>query len=85
MFEDSYPLQNFDFLKCRKMTTAILNIVNIIPIYARVPHSGLFVLVVTLASTSFAMYNIKLATIVQMCLCLKNKQITKIIVIIEII
>ena len=55
------------------MTTAILNIVKVIPIYARVLHSGLFVSVVNLASTSFALCNIKLATIVLMCLCLQNK------------
>ena len=55
------------------MTFAILNIVRAIPIYARVPHSELFVSVVTLASTSFVLCNIKLATIVLMCLCLQNK------------
>ena len=38
-----------------------------------------------LASTSFVLYNIKLATIVLICLCLQNKYITNIIVIIEII
>ena len=55
------------------MTIAILNIVRAIPIYTRVPHSGLFVSVVNLASTSFALCNIKLATIVLICLCLQNK------------
>ena len=55
------------------MTIAILNIVRAIPIYAKVPHSGLFVLVVKLASTSFAFYSIRLATNVLMCLCLQNK------------
>ena len=73
MFENLYLLQNFDFLKCRKMTTAILDIVKVIPIYARVPHSELFVSVVNLASTSFSLYNIRLATIVLMYLCLQNK------------
>ena len=48
-------------------------------------HSGLFVSMVNLASTSFALYNIKLAIIVLMCLCLQNKSITNVIVIIEII
>ena len=52
MFENLYHLQSFDFLKCRNMTTAILNIGKVIPIYARVPHSGLFVSVLTLASIS---------------------------------
>ena len=66
------------------MTVAILNIVSAILIYARVAHSGLFVSLVNLASTSFALYNIKLATIVLMCLCLQNKQMTNGIVIIEI-
>ena len=45
------------------MTTAVLNIVKVIPIYARVPHLGLSVSVVNLASTSLALCNIKLATI----------------------
>ena len=35
------------------MTVAIFNTVRAIPIYARVPLSGLFVSVVNLASTSF--------------------------------
>ena len=73
MFENLYPLQNFDFLERRKMTIAILNIVNAIPMYARGLHSGLFVSVVNLPSTSFALCNIKLATIVLMCLCLQNR------------
>ena len=55
------------------MTVAILIIVRAIPIYARVLHSGLFVSVVNLASTSFALCNIKLATIVPICLCLQNR------------
>ena len=55
------------------MTITIFNIVRAIPIYARVLHSELFVSVVNLASTSFALCNIKLATIVLMCLCLQNK------------
>ena len=49
------------------MTVAILNIVRAIL------HSGLFVSVVNLASTSFALWNIKLATIVLICLCLQNR------------
>ena len=40
--------------------------------YARVLHSELSILVDDLASTSFALCNIKLATIVLMCLCLQN-------------
>ena len=55
------------------MTVAILNTVRAIPIYARVPHSGFFDSVVNLASTSFALYNITLATIVLMCLCLQKQ------------
>ena len=43
MFENLCPLHNFDFLKCRTMTIAILSIVKAIPIYTKVPHSGLFV------------------------------------------
>ena len=66
------------------MTIAMLNIVRAIPMYARVLHSELFVSVVNLASTSFALCNIKLTTIVLMCLCLQNKYITNAIVITEI-
>ena len=55
------------------MTITILNNVRAIPMYARVPHSELSILVDDLASTSFALCNIKLATIVLMCLCLQNK------------
>ena len=55
------------------MTVAILNIVRAIPINARVLHSELFVSVVNLVSSSFALCNIKLATIVLICLCLQNK------------
>ena len=75
MFENLYPLHNFDFLKCRKMTVAILSIVKAIPIYTKVLHLGLFVSVFNfeLASTSIVLYNIKLATIVVICLCLQNK------------
>ena len=70
-FENLYPLHNFDFLKCREMTVTILSIVKAIPIYAKVPHSELYVSVFNfeLASTSFVLYNIKLATIVLICLC----------------
>ena len=55
------------------MTIAILNNVRAIPMYARVLHSELSISVDDLASTSFALCNIKLATIVLMCLCLQNK------------
>ena len=66
------------------MTIAILNNVRAIPMYARVPHSELSIFVGVLASTSFALCNNRLATIVLMCLCLQNKYITSVIVIIEI-
>ena len=66
------------------MTITILNNVRAIPMYARVLHSELSVLVDDLASTSFALCNIKLATIVLMCLCLQNNQITIVTVISEI-
>ena len=66
------------------MTITILNIVRAIPMYARVPLSELSVSVDDLASTSFALCNIRLATIVLICLCLQNKYITNVIVIIEI-
>ena len=49
------------------MTITILNSVRAIPMYARVPHSELFVSVDDLASTSFALCNITLATIILMC------------------
>ena len=55
------------------MTIAILNSVRAIPMYARVLHSELSVSVDDLASTSFALCNVRLATIVLMCLCLQNK------------
>ena len=69
------------------MTVSILSIVKAIPIYVEVLHSGLIVSEFTfeLATTSFVLCNIKLATIVLMCLCLQNKYITNVIVIIEII
>ena len=67
------------------MTIAILNNVTAIPMYARVLHSELFVSVVNLVSISFALCNIKLATIFLMCLCLQNKWITNVIANIEII
>ena len=66
------------------MTTAMLNNVRAIPMYARVPHSESSIFVGVLASTSFALCNNRLATIVLMCLCLQNKYITSVIVIIEI-
>ena len=52
--------------------------------YARVLHSELSIFMGVLASTSFALCNNKLVTIVLMCLCLQNKYITSVIVIIEI-
>ena len=66
------------------MTIAILNNVRAIPMYARVPHLESFIFMGVLASTSFALYNNRLATILLMCLCLQNKYITSVIVIIEI-
>ena len=66
------------------MTIAILNNVRAIPMYARVPYSESSIFVGVLASTSFALCNNRLATIVLMCLCLQNKYITSVIVIIEI-
>ena len=55
------------------MNVAILYIIRAIHMYARVPHSELFVSVDDFASASFVLCNIKLATIVLMCLCLQNK------------
>ena len=66
------------------MTIAILNNVRGIPMYARVPHPESSIFVGVLASTSFALCNNQLVTIVLMCLCLQNKYITSIIVNIEI-
>ena len=66
------------------MTIAILSNVKDIPMYARVPHSESSIFVGLLASTSFALYSNRLATIVLICLCLQNKYITSVIVIIEI-
>ena len=66
------------------MTIAILNNVKAIPMYTRVPHAQSSIFVGVLASTSFALYNNRLATIVLICLCLQNKYITSVIVIIEI-
>ena len=66
------------------MTIAILNNVRAIPMYARVPHSESSTFVGVLASTYFALCNNRLATIVLMCLCLQNKYIANVIVIIEI-
>ena len=54
------------------MTITIPNTVTAIPMYARVLHSELSISMDVLAST-FALCNIKLATIVLMCLCLQNK------------
>ena len=55
------------------MTITILNNVRAIPMYARVLHSDLSISVDDLASTSLALCNTKLATIVLMCLCLQKK------------
>ena len=66
------------------MTIAILNNVKAIPMYARVPHSESSIFMGVLASTSFALYNNRLATIDLMCFSLQNKYITSVIVIIEI-
>ena len=52
--------------------------------YVRVPLSELSIFMGVLASTSFVLCNNKLATIVLMCVCLQNKYITSVIVIIEI-
>ena len=65
------------------MTIAIINNVRAIPMYAKVPHSESSIFVVVLASTSFAMYKNRLATIVLICLCFQNRYITSVIVIIE--
>ena len=66
------------------MTIAILNNVRAIPMYARIPHSELSIFVGVLASTSFALCNNRLVTNVLMCLCLQNKDITSVVVFIEI-
>ena len=66
------------------MTIAIHNNVRAIPMYATVPHSESSIFMGVLASTSFALCNNRLASIVLMCLCLQNKYITSVIVIIEI-
>ena len=66
------------------MTIAILNNVRAIPMYARVPHSEPSIFVGVLASTSFALCNNRLPTIVLMCLCLHNKYRSSVIVNVEI-
>ena len=66
------------------MNIALLNNVKVIPMYARVPCSESSIFVGVLTSTSFALYNDRLATIVLISLCLQNKYITSVIVIIEI-
>ena len=66
------------------MTIAMLNNVKAIPMYARVPHSESSIFMDLLPSISFALYNNRLATNVLICLCLQNKYITSVIVIIEI-
>ena len=58
--------------------------VRAIPMYARVPHSESSIFMGILAFTSFALHSNRLATIVLICLCLQNKYITNVIVIIEI-
>ena len=55
-----------------------------IPMYARVPHLEPSIFMVLLASTSFALYSNRLATIVLICFCLQNKYITSVIGITEI-
>ena len=57
------------------MTVTRPSVVKAIPIYAKVPHSGLIAseFKFELAPASFILCNIKLATIVLMCLCLQNK------------
>ena len=62
-----------------------LGTIKIIPIYAKVLHSELVSLELELASTSFILCNIKLATSVLMCLCLQNSYITKVVDISEIV
>ena len=52
--------------------------------YAKAPHSESFIFIAALASTSFALYSNRLVTIVLICLCLQNRYITSVIVIIEI-
>ena len=62
----------------------MLSKVRAIPMYARLPHSESSILVGLLASNSFVLYNNRFATIVLICLCLQNKYITSVIVIIKI-
>ena len=62
----------------------MLSNIRAIPTYARVLHSETSIFLGILASTSFALYSNRLATIVLICLCLQNKYITSVIVIIEI-
>ena len=52
--------------------------------YAKVPHPESSMFIVVLASTSFALCSIRLATNVLMCLCLQNRYITNVNVIIKI-
>ena len=66
------------------MPIAMLSNVRTIPMYARVPHAESSNFMGLLTSTSFALYSNRLATIVLICLCLQNKYITSVIVIIEI-
>ena len=62
-----------------------LNPVKIIPIYAKVLHLEFVSLELELASTSFILCNIKLATSVLMCLFLQNRYMTKVVDISEVI
>ena len=62
-----------------------LSTVRIIPIYPKVLHSELVSLEPELASTSFILCDIKLATGVLMYLCLQNRYMTKVVDISEII
>ena len=52
--------------------------------YAKVPHPESSIFIVVMASTSFALYSNRLVTIVLICLCLQNRYITNVIVIIDI-
>ena len=58
---------------------AKLNIVRIIPIYAKVLHSELISFQVTSVLTSFTWCKTKLAISVQSFLCLHNKYTVKIV------
>ena len=55
------------------MTITILNTVNTIPTYVKVPHPELVSSELGFAYTSFILCSIKLATYVLICLCLQNR------------